>query len=641
MRELRLRRKSMEVSILNDLASCMQEQKKAASPQSLNDTNDSLALVDENVLEEQLALETMCNKAHANAQEVMLTLAPRLEKVLGTSLTDSHPLSPNTLTDIISRNCKELEIELSELLLVYKYLDKHVFSKLPDALNEVNRGLQNQDILPDLSNKDARRAKRNGSRSSATQESSSQRNTADQTSVDKSGSSFVNAREELNNRRQNPQASRGEILNTLDMIAHQLMRLEAANQAPTLSSAALLKNISDTLEKTTSKALSEEDMDIINLVAMLFEFILEDSNLAPEMQALIGRLQLPVLKAILKDPKFFNDHQHPTRTFLDRLAKAAIGWTATGDQLQNALYTEIKEIVTTVSRSEEQNRALFVKADEQLRQFCEREEKKRSLLEQRTRLTEEGRIKSRIAQEFVESTLQSLTKDKDLPSIVTELLHGPWRRVMFLSFLRDSEEHNWESTRRAAEELVWCSENHHSDSDRQRWVAVVPKLLKQIAAGLEKTSFDRSASRELTEKVRKTLAALFRESSLSNQVPKTTRHKKNQVGPNMPAEKSAPRDFATSPIGKQFSSGPQPINISIGSWIEVNTQELERKRYKLVSYIVEADTYVFVDRLGLHALEYSRQQLAKALSQKQITLLEKGALVDRALSHVMANFKSH
>lgn len=627
----------MEISILNDLASRMQEQRKATTKKSLNDTSDNLALVDENVLEEQLALETMCNKANANTQDVMLTLAPRLEKILGMPLTDSHPLSPNTLTEIISRNCNELEIELSELLLVYKYLDKHVFSKLPDALNEVNRALQSQDILPDLSSKEARRVKREDSLSPATQERSFQTNTASQTGVGRSGSSLADGREQLNNRRLSPQASRGEILNTLDVIAHQLTYLEAANQAPTLSSAALLKNISETLEKTTSKALSEEDMDIINLVAMLFEFILEDSNLAPEMQALIGRLQLPVLKAILKDPKFFNDHQHPTRTFLDRLAKAAIGWTATGDQLQNALYSEIKAIVTTVSRSEEQNRELFVKADEQLRLFCDREEKKRALLEQRTRLTQEGRIKSRIAQDFVESTLQSLTKEKDLPNTVTELLHGPWRRVMFLSFLRDSEEHNWESTRRAAEELVWCSENHHSDVDRQRWVAVVPKLLKQIAAGLEKTSFDRTVSLELTEKVRKTLAALFRESSLSNQVPKTTRHKKSHAGSNTSVNTSDPRGLSTSSIG----NGPQPINISIGSWVEVNTQELERKRYKLVSYIIEADTYVFVDRLGLHALEYSRQQLAKALSEKQITLLEKGALVDRALSHVMANFKSH
>jgi hypothetical protein len=383
-------------------------------------------------------------------------------------------------------------------------------------------------------------------------------------------------------------------------------------------------------------------MDIINLVAMLFEFILDDSNLAPEMQALIGRLQLPVLKAILKDPKFFKDHQHPTRTFLDRLAKAAIGWTASGDQTQNSLYNEIKAIVTAVAQSEEHNRELFVKADEQLRQFCEREEKKRHLLEQRTRLTEEGRIKSRIAQEFVESTLQSLTKDKNLPRSVFELLDGPWRRVMFLSFLRDSEEHNWESTRRAAEELVWCSEHHHSDVDRQRWVTVVPKLLKQISAGLEKTSFEQSASRELIEKVRKSLAALFRESSLSNQVPRTTRFKGTRPSGVISAKSSSSPAFGTSRSNKfQNADSRPPINLSIGSWIEVSSQELERKRYKLVSHIVEADTYVFVDRLGLHALEYSREQLAKALAKKHITLLEKGALVDRALSHVMANFKRH
>lgn len=627
MRELRLRRKSIEQNIIDELSRAILSQKPLTASSSLHKQSDTLALVDPNTLEESLALETMSNKAQKSAQHVMLTLGPRLEAILGSPLSpEQNPLSPSTLADIIHQSCKSLDIQLTELLLVYKYIDKHVFSGLANALSEVNECLQKQDILPDL---DHRTIRANQSSSSTTSEPSQNHQTKAKTGFQLDSASHG----------ENgvwPSASRSEILSALDTIASQLSQLEAANQMKPLASSELLKNISSTLEHSKSKSVSEEDLDIINLVAMLFEFILDDRNLAPEMQALIGRLQIPVLKAVLQDPNFFYDHQHPTRTFLDRLAKAAIGWTPSGESTKQPLYAAIKKIVLTVSSSDEQNSALFAKADDELRFLCDREEKKRHLLEQRTKLTEEGRIKSRVAQEFIDSTLSDITSTKAIPPSILELLNGPWRRVMFLAFLRDASEHNWENTRRIAEELIWCAENHHSDADRQKWVSIVPKLLKQIGAGLETISYDQSKSNTLLEQIRKALATLFRESSLSNQTPKSASFKRTKTAP-----KGAVREAPTRSNSSSTAADLQISSLVPGSWVELEGSWEGKKRYKLVSQISEADTYVFVDRLGLHALELPRNELVRAFTQKRITLLEKGALVDRALSHVMANIKRH
>lgn len=630
MRELRLRRKSIEHDVLDGLGKALKGQKPLNAALRQNKQTDTLALIDPQTLEENLALETMSNKAQKSAQHIMLTLGPRLEAILGSPLSaEQNPLSPITLANIICDCCKSLDIQLTERLLVYKYIDKFVFSDLANALSEVNDSLRQQKILPDLDDKAARAAKSTTSAHRAPSQ-------GEHAQVENRNSQPAHPNPDR--RISWPQASRSEVLSALDSVAHHLSQLEAANQIKPLSSLELLKNITITLEKSKSKSVSEEDLDIINLVAMLFEFILDDSNLAPEMQVLIGRLQIPVLKAVLQDPKFFNDHQHPTRTFLDRLAKAAIGWTPSGESTQQPLYEAMKKIVLAVGNSDTQNRELFAKADDDLRYLCEREEKKRQLLEQRTKLTEEGRIKSRVAQEFVDAILSDLTENKTQPSSIKELLNGPWRRVMFLAFLRDENEHNWENTRRIAEDLIWCSEHHHTDTDRQKWVSIVPKLLKQIAAGLEKISYEQSKSNTLLEQVRKSLATLFRESSLSNQTPQAPSFKRTKAAPN----KTTSELQAT---GKAFSAklsnraDTQLASLSPGSWVELEGSWEGKKRYKLVSHISAADTYVFVDRLGLHALELSRNELMHALTQKRITLLEKGALVDRALSHVMANIK--
>jgi hypothetical protein len=55
---------------------------------------------------------------------------------------------------------------------------------------------------------------------------------------------------------------------------------------------------------------------------MLFEFILEDRNLPPQMQVLLARLQIPYLKAAILDRKMFAHRQHPARRLLDGLADA-------------------------------------------------------------------------------------------------------------------------------------------------------------------------------------------------------------------------------------------------------------------------------------------------------------------------------
>ncbi|HAZ89329.1 MAG TPA: DUF1631 domain-containing protein, partial [Marinobacter adhaerens] len=76
-----------------------------------------------------------------------------------------------------------------------------------------------------------------------------------------------------------------------------------------------------------SLSVGQVDSDVINLVSMLFDFILEDRQLHPVMKALIGRLQIPVLKVALSDKNFFNRGGHPVRKLLNELALSAIGWT--------------------------------------------------------------------------------------------------------------------------------------------------------------------------------------------------------------------------------------------------------------------------------------------------------------------------
>ncbi len=70
---------------------------------------------------------------------------------------------------------------------------------------------------------------------------------------------------------------------------------------------------------------------------MFFDIILDDRNLPIEIQALVSRLQLPILKVALKDRSFFTDRKHPARQLINEIARTSIGWESSSKDTQDAL----------------------------------------------------------------------------------------------------------------------------------------------------------------------------------------------------------------------------------------------------------------------------------------------------------------
>ena len=99
-----------------------------------------------------------------------------------------------------------------------------------------------------------------------------------------------------------------------------------------------------------SKRLNQVDQDVIDVIGMLFDFILDDRNVPDAMKALLGRLQIPMLKVAVLDRSFFGNKQHPARRLLNTLARAAMGWVDDGDRSPKSLYGRIETAVSRIQR---------------------------------------------------------------------------------------------------------------------------------------------------------------------------------------------------------------------------------------------------------------------------------------------------
>ena len=81
-------------------------------------------------------------------------------------------------------------------------------------------------------------------------------------------------------------------------------------------------------------------------------------------------------------------------------------------------------------------------------------------------------------------------------------------------------------------------------------------------------------------------------------------------------------------------------HLPVGSWVELLSQD-NRIRCKLAAYIKVTGKFIFVNRNGAKVAELQREELARALASKEITMLDDGLIFDRALESIIDNLRTN
>ncbi len=89
----------------------------------------------------------------------------------------------------------------------------------------------------------------------------------------------------------------------------------------------------------------------IDVVAMLFEFILRDAKVPAEVRAQLGRLQFLVLKIALQDPNLFARKNHPARMLVNRIGSISLGMQQNNESAER-VNAEICRIVSVILADE-------------------------------------------------------------------------------------------------------------------------------------------------------------------------------------------------------------------------------------------------------------------------------------------------
>ncbi|MBJ6138180.1 DUF1631 domain-containing protein [Marinobacter litoralis] len=687
MRELRLRRKAMTVSILQYVSQSFNELGRfhpGQKGQSLEHVDvDSLSLVDHGDLEQQVALDNLINRLRNRYAEVLSLLAARVRhSVPDLSLTDAQiPLSPEVLGGAISEACADLDIDIRAKLVVLKLFERMLTEQLGAFYQACNQTLVTQGVLTEMTTPP--RAGSSIPRAVPTSDSTRHSGGSNLASHDKEAEvtptlSELSALLHQTDHQEAPaEKAVGQVLETERLIT-QLSQLQSATQTARNEQVLPLRDqLKPLLQSVEGEKASvgQVDGDVINLVSMLFEFILEDRQLHPVMKALIGRLQIPVLKVALCDRNFFNRGGHPVRKLLNELALAAIGWSEKRAGVRDPLRDKIEEVVERVLSEYSENVGLFEELVKDFGHFMDLDRRRRELVEQRLRDAEEGRARQERAQQAAAELIRQQTEAHELPQPVSQIVHDPLSRYLQWVLLRHGEEtHEWASARALTERLVWSVDPHPVSSDtRSDLLRAIPDVVEGLRKALQEISWDPFATdaviRDLelvhVDVLQNLVTAPIEPGDSKEDAPE---HSDIAFDENAEAEPPLLEPEELKDEGKEPGSdqgddgngGAVEIvdqaaaqsekdvadqrwldtadQLSVGSWLELNRDGV-RVRCKLAAFIKATDKYIFVNRNGAKVAEYLRDDLALAMQKDEITLLDDGLIFDRALESIIDNLR--
>jgi len=664
MRDLRLKRKSIERGFLEKFYEAFvrigqYEVVETSIPQPVN--YDKLALVPNDELERTVALDAMVSKVLARDGFALGQLTTRLNVLVTRRLEDSsNPLGPNMLCEYFLQAGRNLGVEIRVKLIVLKLFEKYVLADADHLYAEANQLLIAAGILPELKAVPTRRAAdRSGAERPLGETKSPERATesaaARPTSLDGDvqevfGTLQVLLRDLRGSVAPKLDKSSGE---ALPISTHDLMRLLSHLQQYVPSQTEeddydLRAQLEQLLTRVSVKSgkfrvVGVVDEDVINLIAMLFEFILDDRSLPDSLKALIGRLQIPMLKVAVLDKSFFSRGSHPARRLLNEIGSAAMGWGNRDDYQRDSLYQRVEQIVQRLLNDFVDDPALFSELLVDFLAYSNDERRRSELLEQRTRDAEEGRARADLARRRVEQELDKRLLGKALPQVVVRLLQEAWSRVLLLVCLKHGDDSpEWQAGLETMDDLIWSVEPHQDPQERMRLLELVPGLLKALRDGLTSSAFDPFATSEFFSQ----LQALH--------VQALQRELQAAAGDEVEAE--APLVTVVKPLTleKVVDTAPAEAHVRLaaddpgllkvdqlrtGSWVEFQEDAEHTLRCKLAAIIESTGKFIFVNRTGMKVLEKTRTGLAAEFRQGTVRILDDALLFDRALDSVVNNLR--
>ncbi len=653
MRSIRLLQKGLKGDFFNKVEETYHAfwNGGAAASSLLKEEQESggLSLVEKDELEEDLAISTMVNRANGESHRELNALNRRFAKVSGRDAISlaGNPVSPVSLATAFRSALSQWDADVLARIVAYKCFDRTVLKRMADAYTTMNHFLAEEGVLPELWREGPRHyppivpgkpgeavspaahTENSGLALEEQEPAPGQQNAKEQLSLETlwrhiqqlEGLSVLVSRA-LPTKPDLPVLSAFEVGQKLGRLQQELLgdpdlpQMDLQTQQEFVREQ-LAQALGQDEQGRATHRVGERERQTIDVILSLFNQILDDPALPDAMRALIGRLQIPVVKAAILDSGFVENEAHPARRLLDELARASMGWRDDGRKEQDPLYQQVKRAVDRIAHDFNDDVALFEEVRQEFSAWLSQVEQARLVKEKRLAQAATGEERLAVAGMEVEKVLKTL-RVSSLPEEARTILEGPWKKLLTILWLREGEK--GQSWRQAVELARLLARHLRGEIDRERLLSAIPKIMSSLKKGFAYISMDNRRSAQLLNSLQNCFIRVLRPGA-PPLVAAAVEEEEPEVTGNRQQERE-PDEFDR-----------QADTMEEGTWIRLAEEGQEPVVCKLMWRSRHTGTMVFVDGQGQKAAQLKEHELAEAFRQGRATLLQDAQkpLLERAV----------
>ena len=224
------------------------------------------------------------------------------------------------------------------------------------------------------------------------------------------------------------------------------------------------------------------DQLTIELVTMVFDYILDDKNVPETVKGEISRLQIVAVKAAILDRTFFARRQHPMRQLLDRIAEVA-GDPDIATEEGSRFILELRAMVDYIVHKFTDDLAIFTAALDTLEQMVaeNREARQQELAPTTSEL--ERKEEAEIAHATALAEIKRRVTRKT-PPFVREFLYQWWTKTLVDAYMKEREgDDSWTHRLGMVDALVW-SVSPLRTGEIQQLASLLPTLMRSLLRGM-------------------------------------------------------------------------------------------------------------------------------------------------------------
>ena len=646
---------------------------------------EGLQLLADEDLSEHIVIREFSAQLCESCDEELYTLDRRVAALLGLDeLPDNaNPLAPPVICRALSDACATFGSDSEKRLILLRRLERHLHLGLPPIYKEINAYLIERGILPDL--------KRNYRKTPSTTETSSAPALVAQPTGGATGTTPIAAEGILDALQRLAQArtsqmqtpiggtfssagiasgvpfnaapgnaiggQQGVMLDAATVNQLLLASLNEMQHAPLgETGGAIVNQVRIVRDSDGAKQVSGLEAVTIDIVAMLFDFIFEDTHIPVAIKALISRLQIPVLKVVMLDPGFFADRQHPARRLLSSISGISVRWGNSVDET-DPLYNKLAELVERIQAEFENDVEVFGTALTELEAFVNEREGE----EDTTALTAANIVIQREQEaegwERAQRAIKTFREENTLPALLDSFLTELWVGVLQAIAAKDSnDESAWNAAKQLMADLAWSIEPKKAPADRLRLVSLLPQLLGQLNKGLDSINAEAAArSAFLDALMQLHSAALKGEAPIPEAAP--------AAETAAPAPSPSPSEEGDLLVTRSIDNGVEVEEVILvgaspvwraddreisrqvsdlrrDDWVEFRDEEGNTNRERLNWISPQRGILLFSNHRSSKAISIAPDALARQIRDGKATIVCEEQIFERALSGALESINA-